>query len=185
MAVVNGIPFNGGMVAPSGTGGQHIVETCTAICSWLVYGATPGQLFDANAGIKSADWVQRLLYDDAGLSSVYYGDRYLADAGGNAIVDWGAAQLSDLSENISIDFGTRQAIDNGGNTSIDYQNRLLLDESNNQIIHWTANKVGFFAVTPVIRQTGGAATAGTVYTATEQGMLNRVYAALRAYGLLT
>lgn len=45
--------------------------------------------------------------------------------------------------------------------------------------------IGFFAVTPVARQTGGAATAGAVYTSTEQTMLNAVYGAMRNYGLLT
>src|SRR5262249_29637118 len=36
--------------------------------------------------------------------------------------------------------------------------------------------IGFFGVaaTPVVRQTGGAATAGATYTATEQGMINRM-----------
>jgi hypothetical protein len=45
--------------------------------------------------------------------------------------------------------------------------------------------IGFFAVTPVARQTGGAATAGASYTATEQTMINAMYTALRNYGLLT
>jgi hypothetical protein len=45
--------------------------------------------------------------------------------------------------------------------------------------------LGFFGVTPVARQTLGAATAGATYTATEQGMLQRVYDALRNYGLGT
>jgi hypothetical protein len=45
--------------------------------------------------------------------------------------------------------------------------------------------VGFFATGPVAQQTGGSATAGALYTATEQGMLNAAYAAMRAYGLLT
>jgi hypothetical protein len=45
--------------------------------------------------------------------------------------------------------------------------------------------VGFFATTPVVQQIGGSATAGAVYTSTEEGMINRMYTALRAYGLLT
>lgn len=47
------------------------------------------------------------------------------------------------------------------------------------------SQIGFFGVTPVSRQTGGAATAGGTYTAAEQTMLNAVYTALRNYGLLT
>lgn len=45
--------------------------------------------------------------------------------------------------------------------------------------------LGFFAVTPVARQTGGSATAGNSYTTTERDMINRMYTALRNYGLLT
>lgn len=45
--------------------------------------------------------------------------------------------------------------------------------------------ISFFGGLTVAQQTGGAATAGAVYTATEQGMLDRAYQALRAYGLLT
>jgi hypothetical protein len=47
------------------------------------------------------------------------------------------------------------------------------------------NKLGFFAVTPVVRQTGGVATAGATYGTAEQTMLQAAYDALRAYGLLT
>lgn len=49
----------------------------------------------------------------------------------------------------------------------------------------SAATVGFFGVTAVVQQTGGAATAGATYTSAEQGMVNRMYTALRAYGLLT
>lgn len=45
--------------------------------------------------------------------------------------------------------------------------------------------IGFFGVGPAIQQTGGVASAGGAYGATEQGMLNRSYQALRNYGLLT
>lgn len=48
-----------------------------------------------------------------------------------------------------------------------------------------ALKWSMFGVPAVARQTGGAATAGGAYTATEQTMLNTVYTALRNYGLLT
>lgn len=46
--------------------------------------------------------------------------------------------------------------------------------------------IGFFATTPVSQQpSSGAVTAGAVYTATEQTMLQEAYDALRAYGLLS
>jgi len=46
-------------------------------------------------------------------------------------------------------------------------------------------KIGFFDGNPVAKQTGGALTAGATYTATEQGMLNALWTAMRAYKLLT
>lgn len=45
--------------------------------------------------------------------------------------------------------------------------------------------VGFFGAAPVAQQTGGAATAGGTYGATEQTMLQRVYDALRNLGLIS
>lgn len=44
---------------------------------------------------------------------------------------------------------------------------------------------GIFGATPVGQQTGGAATAGTTWTTTERDMLNRVYAAIRAFGFMS
>lgn len=45
--------------------------------------------------------------------------------------------------------------------------------------------LAFFGTGGAVQQTGGAASAGATYTATEQAMLNRMYSALRTYGLLT
>lgn len=48
------------------------------------------------------------------------------------------------------------------------------------------SEIGFFGATPVVQQaSSGAATAGGTYTATEQAMIQEMYNALRAYGLLT
>jgi hypothetical protein len=48
-----------------------------------------------------------------------------------------------------------------------------------------SSQLGFFAVTPVVRQTGGAATADLTYSSNERDMINAMYTALRNYGLLT
>lgn len=48
-----------------------------------------------------------------------------------------------------------------------------------------ANRISFFGVATVVKQTGGAATADLTYDATERDMINRMYTALRNYGLLT
>lgn len=49
----------------------------------------------------------------------------------------------------------------------------------------SGGNLGFFGATPVAQQTGGAATAGSSYTTTEQVMIQRMYDALRNLGLLT
>lgn len=49
----------------------------------------------------------------------------------------------------------------------------------------TNQKLAFFNAFPVVQQTGGAATAGASYTTTEQDMLQKVYDALRIFGLLS
>lgn len=153
MSTVNGIPFNGGMVSPSGTGAQHIVETCTAICSWLIDGANPGQLLDSYpAGGPSIDWVARTL----------------TRADNNPVLNWDALLLADMT----------------GTVTLDWANHYLYDTSGNQVMDFS-NGVGWFNASPVFQQTGGATTAGAVYTSNEQVMLNRMYSALRNYGLLS
>ena len=47
----------------------------------------------------------------------------------------------------------------------------------------TTQKLGFYGATPVVQQTLGATTASSSWTSTEQGMLQRVYNAMRALGL--
>jgi hypothetical protein len=48
------------------------------------------------------------------------------------------------------------------------------------------DKVGFYGTTPVAQQaSSGAVSAGGTYTSTEQTMIQEMYDALRAYGLLT
>lgn len=47
----------------------------------------------------------------------------------------------------------------------------------------TVDSIGFFGATPVPQQSVPPATAGALYTATEQAMLQAVYDALRAFGL--
>jgi len=44
-------------------------------------------------------------------------------------------------------------------------------------------KLAFYGATPVVQQTLGTATASSSWTSTEQGMLQRVYNAVRALGL--
>jgi hypothetical protein len=72
----------------------------------------------------------------------------------------------------------------GTTTNHDFQ--LL---ANGTTIVWCSDPstgaIGFLGALPAVRQTGGAATAGVTYTATEQDMLQKAYDCLRTFGLLT
>jgi len=48
-----------------------------------------------------------------------------------------------------------------------------------------AARIGFLGANAAVQQTGGAATATLVYTATERDMLNTLWTAMRTYGLLS
>jgi hypothetical protein len=62
-------------------------------------------------------------------------------------------------------------------------NLLTGGQSNPIVIGY--DQLGFFGVPSVPQQTGGPATAGSSYTSTEQDMINAMYTAMQAYGLLT
>ena len=49
----------------------------------------------------------------------------------------------------------------------------------------SAPATGFLGASPIIRQTGGASTAGALYTGTEASMLQFMWDAMRGYGFLT
>ena len=70
----------------------------------------------------------------------------------------------------------------GGNNAGDIS--LITSGSTRLRINFNGD-LGFFGVTPAARQTLGAATAGATYGANEQTMLQKVYEALRNYGLGT
>ncbi len=72
-----------------------------------------------------------------------------------------------------------------GGTLADGANVALGTTTGTKIGTATSQKLGFFNATPVVQQTGGAATASGTYGATEQGMLQKAYDALRAFGLLS
>ena len=82
-------------------------------------------------------------------------------------------------------FANTELWDASSFTSVNVNARELVDTDGiAKIMKWQGG-LGFFGQTPASQQTGGAATAGAVYTATEQTMLQTAYDALRAYGLLT
>lgn len=184
MSVYKGIPFNGGMDSPTGTGAQHIVETCEAICNWMINGGTVGVLFDASL-VESIDWNMRLMSSGDDYSSLDWANRLLLDNGANFSLDWTQRFLLNQGENVSVDWQNALLYDLGVELSVDWGNRVLYSTAGNAMFQWSAPGIGFFNTAPVAQQAGGAATAGAVYTATEKDMINRMYTALRNYGLLT
>ncbi len=97
-------------------------------------------------------------------------------AGGVIILDDSAAPVSSLQVTSTYMAATTPEFE-------------VLDGHAHTLFMTGVNTLGFFVTggsgSLVGQQTGGAATAGGTYTAAEQGMINRMYTALRAYGLLT
>jgi hypothetical protein len=184
MAIYKGIPFNGGMDAPSGSGAQHIVETSEAICDWMQDATTPGVMLDSTL-TQSLDWNNRLLEDSTGALSADWNNRGLVAADGSSALDWSNRQLDSSGGVPAVDWQNRYLINSSSNNVIDWENGQLFDANTSTLLITFTNGLSFFAAAAVAQQTGGAATAGVLYTATEQGMLNRLYTAMRAYGLLT
>jgi hypothetical protein len=73
----------------------------------------------------------------------------------------------------------------GSATLADGGNIVVGTSTGTKIGTATSQKLGFYNATPVIQQTGGSATAGGTYTATEQTMLQTAYNCLRTLGLLS
>ncbi len=94
-----------------------------------------------------------------------------------ATVVTGSSTITSITDN-------RQSFNVAG-TIADGVNWSFGTSTGTQIGTAISQKIGFFGATPVVQQTGGSATAGASYTSTEQGMLNHVYSAARAFGLIS
>lgn len=123
-------------------------------------------------------------------------------AGGRGGTSVGSDKFGGVGGNVSI-YGGDSGYPSGGGTSSHGGNvninggynqygglngSVYLGNSHTEsvwIAQGTGCKVGFFSTTPVLRQTGGAATAGNTYTATEKTMIQKAYDCLRAFGLLS
>ena len=126
MADIAGIPFNGGMDSPSGTGAQNIVETCAAIATFLVNAATPGTLADGG-NVAAIQWESRTLCDSSGDQVYNWGTgAFSIPSSGSPTANMIMQQLYDQAGQTSIDWQNRLAYDAGGNTATDYAQRRLL-----------------------------------------------------------
>ncbi len=98
---------------------------------------------------------------------------------GGASLDSGAGDLLLSSGNtVQITYGAY-----GFSVNSSSSQYMFIDPAGQMNLSCT--RVGFFGAPVVVQQTGGSATAAGSYTATEQGMIQRMYDALRNYGLLT
>lgn len=157
-------------------------------------------LVDSNAA-EVLNWENYFQIDGAGAPAINWDQRRLIDGNGNDSIEWSTRALKDSAATQSLDYGGRLAknsigapcIDwencllqdpSTGNTNVDWVNNNLNDQAGDTVFTW-ATGIGFFGTASQTQKTGGAATAGAVYTGTEQGMINRMYSALRAYGLLS
>jgi hypothetical protein len=106
---------------------------------------------------------------------------YALHVGSNARVDVvGGVKILDINEVTGMLVFDKSAV-----LSIDTDSRKLWSSSASLIAEFSTG-LGFFATSPVSQQaSSGPQTAGAVYTATEQTMIQEMYNALRAYGLLT
>ena len=129
MATINGIPFNGGMDSPTGTGAQNIVETCAAIAAWLVDGSTPAIMLDSG-DVISVNWATRQLYDASGVLSVDYANRALIlSDGARLAIAWDETALIDAAGNNAVNWGIRILADSASSfPSIDWDGRQLIAE---------------------------------------------------------
>ena len=126
MAEIAGIPFNGGMDSPTGTGAQNIVETCAAIATFLVNAATPGTLADGG-NVAAVQWESRTLCDAAG-NQVFNWDTgaFSIPSSGAGTANMIMQLLYDQTGQTSIDWQNRLTYDAGGNPTVDYSQRRLL-----------------------------------------------------------
>lgn len=92
-----------------------------------------------------------------------------------ATVVAGATTITSITDN-RLAFGVAGSIADGANL-------VLGTATGTQIGTATSQKLGFFGHAAVVQPTVGAGTAGAIYTATEQAMLQAVFNAVRALGL--
>lgn len=155
-----------------------------AITAAVLGGGVSGGVLNDGSSVKSEDWYNRQLFDTSGTSiSIDWGARQFV-TGGNIVYDWSSGTLYANGVGPAILLNSFMLRDpNALTNSLDWGARKLYRSSGVEVLNYSGG-IGFFGASPVGQQTGGAATAGAVYTSAEQGMINRMYTAMRALGLL-
>lgn len=110
-------------------------------------------------------------------SSSLDGDVFLVNGGIQMGITTSLLMLYSSSARLSWGTGQTEYIQRSGLS-------LSFNANNTEKMNLANGGISFFGGAVAPQQTGGAATASASYTSTEQGMINRMYTALRAYGLL-
>jgi hypothetical protein len=162
-------------------------------------------LFSDAGGIPSIKRDDRQLFDSSNRISATWQDRQLYNSSGILVADWeGSIGFIDSA---FIDQVGRKLINSGGGTSFNWESLAIIDSSNVHSLEAEARQLLDVAAIPsadwALRQlfatdgatvvldfntqqpSSGPQTAGAIYTATEQTMLQEAYDALLAYGLLS
>jgi hypothetical protein len=147
-----GIPFDGGLDSPTGTGAQQIVTTLKAIVDFLVLCNEPGRLKDLSGG-TAVDWTTRTLRTAIGGATIQWSAGHLLDPSTTALaLDWLARTLQDLSGILSLDWTNRTLFDADGTTpQLIWQNGLFapaLPTSDPMVSGRLWNNLGIVTVSP-------------------------------------
>lgn len=152
---------------------------------FIVNGGNFAQM-DSATGFRHSSTVFPALDDtyDLGTSSATWQTCFATIINGKA---HGLGLISDANINIAPQTGGHILLDataGSGNVDITASGAVSLKNGGTTSLQINVTGIGFLGVTPAGPQTGGAATATAIYTATEQAMLNKAYACLRTFGLL-
>lgn len=149
------------LASSSGVGGIFINPDASTSCNLRAYGSNLSNLI--------------FMYPFG--DTISFGQA--ADLGGTVgIQAWTTTDTSLVIQAIGAQTGNLLSFKNAAGTTVFGVN------SGGDIDH-DGSAVGFLGATPAAKQTGGVATAGASYTATEQNMIQKAYNALRTFGFLT
>lgn len=130
MATYKGLPLNGGLDSPTGTGAENIVQSLEAIADWGQQVDVAGLLKDSS-NRPSIDFEARIAKNASGTQTLDYGLANLGApgsievrcndgtlrTGGEISVDWNGFNLRDSVANASVDYANRNLNDNDGATT--------------------------------------------------------------------
>jgi hypothetical protein len=170
--------LDNGNISSSGTGSLNFFTSGNQ-ASINIYNIDPTTVYPV---INAEDYMFSSVFDIYSDGSASFGSNISWNAGGTFICEGGlqAGNTSGVGGDLYIQGTTYFGADNlswvdGGSGNAHFGADMAV----------TGN-LGFFGVTPIGQQTSsGATTAPAVYNATAQTMLQQVYNAMRAYGLLS